>query len=411
MGGNEPIDALMNDNLKILLVEDLDSDEELLIRYLKKQNIVFTHIRVWLKDDYIKALDEFNPDLIISDHSLPQFNGMEAFRILKSQKRKIPFILITGTVSEKLLTEYMFEGIDDYILKENLLRLPSCMENVLNKKKIEILLEELSISNEELKVAHTVSEVFKKEILESMRYAHSLQKALLQEKEELQEVLPQSFILYLPKQIVSGDFYWFKNLEEKVYVCVGDCTGHGIPGALITMMALTTLHSAFNFQNMYSPHTLLKFLDEDMYRKFSHKSKGKVMNDSVDLVICEIDRINMMLTFSGANGKMYLIRNDEIQEFVSDKYNIGNAVPEKVFESQKIPLKKGDTIYLTSDGFCDQFGGEVGKKFTSKRFRELLLAINNEPFGQYENILRKTITDWQENEEQTDDISVMGVRV
>jgi CheY-like chemotaxis protein len=138
--------TLMEDKLKILLVEDLDSDADLLIRHLKKKNISFCHLRVWLRDDYVKALNEFDPDLIISDNSLPQFDGMEAFRILKNENKNIPFILITGTVSEKLLTEFMKEGIDDCILKENLLRLSSAIENVINRKKIEKLYKGINVN-------------------------------------------------------------------------------------------------------------------------------------------------------------------------------------------------------------------------------------------------------------------------
>ncbi len=401
----------MENSLKILIVEDLDADADLLVRYLKNENIRFSFERVWLKEDYIKALKDFRPDLIISDHSLPAFNGIDAFHILKKENKDIPFILTTGTISEKLLTEYMKEGIDDYILKENLLRLPSSIENVINKKKIETLNRELSRSFEELKLAQEATERFKREILESMRYAKSVQSALLQEVEELKEFLPQSFVFYLPKQIVSGDFYWFKDFGEKAYVCVGDGTGHGIPGALITMMALNTLHSAFNFQKIHSPHLLLKFLDEDIDRKFSHKSKGKVINDSMDIAICEIDKKRMTLTVSGANSTVFIVRDQEIHQLKTDKYYIGSAVPDKAFESTIFPLKKNDTIYLSTDGYQDQFGGEKGKKFSSKRLNELLLSLSNEEFQDHEHIIQRTLFDWLQSEEQTDDICIMGVRI
>lgn len=254
-------------------------------------------------------------------------------------------------------------------------------------------------------------EVFKKEVNESLRYAHSLQSALLQEKEELKESLPESFIFYQPKNVVSGDFYWFKNAGDKVFASVGDCTGHGIPGALMTMMGLNTLHSLYNHMTIASPALLLKSLDLDIHAKLSHKSKGKVMNDSMDIAICEIDKKQMALTISGANSNVYLVRSGQIQQFKTDRYNIGNAEAGKEFGTKYVPLEKGDTIYMSSDGFIDQFGGEKGKKYSSRRFRALLVSMSKEEFQRQEMILPGTFNAWQGKEEQTDDVLVLGIKI
>lgn len=258
---------------------------------------------------------------------------------------------------------------------------------------------------------HTAQlEVFKKEVFESLRYAQSLQNALLQEKEELQELFPGSFILSRPKYVVSGDFYWFKDMGDKVLVSVGDCTGHGIPGALITMLALTTLHSAFNFHKIISPPKLLKFLDEDFNRKLSHKSTGKIMNDSMDIAICEIDKKEMTLTISGAGSKVFLVRDGKVEIFKTDQYGIGNAEPGKDFQVTCIPVRKGDAIYLSSDGYIDQFGGKNGKKLGSRAFVELLASLDNRT-DDCEKILHDTLIEWQGSHEQTDDILVMGLSI
>jgi serine phosphatase RsbU (regulator of sigma subunit) len=254
-------------------------------------------------------------------------------------------------------------------------------------------------------------EVFKKEMFESLRYAQSLQNALLQEKEELQELFPGSFILSRPKHVVSGDFYWFKDMGDKLLVSVGDCTGHGIPGALITMLALTTLHSAFNFHKLISPSMLLKFLDEDFNRKLSHKSKGKVMNDSMDIAICEIDKKEMTLTVSGAGSKVYLVRDGKTETFKTDQYSIGSVEPGKDFQTIRIPIKKGDAVFLSSDGYIDQFGGKNGKKLGSRAFTELIASLNNGTDKNCEKILHDKLTEWQGNHEQTDDILVMGLSI
>lgn len=401
----------MSNKLRILIVEDLDTDAEILIHFLKRENIDFVYERVWHEDDYIKALHAFEPDLIISDHSIPGFGGMEAFRILKGTKKNVPFILITGTVSEILLTRYMKEGLDDYILKENLLRLPSAIENVLNKKKIENLHAELLVSTQALKTHAEQLETFKEESLQSLRYAQGLQNALMQEKEELKEVLPQSFIFYSPKQIVSGDFFWFSTVNDGILIAAGDCTGHGVPGALLTIMGMNILHAAVILHKINSPALLLKYLDQDLNRKLSHKLTGSRRNDGMDITICEINRKEMMLTVSGVNNPVYLIRNGELLQFKTDKYNIGAGEINKEFDTLKTPLIKGDMLYMFSDGFADQFGGDDGKKFSSARFRELLIFLSNEQIENQENLLRTTLEQWQGKEEQTDDILVLGIKI
>jgi serine phosphatase RsbU (regulator of sigma subunit) len=254
--------------------------------------------------------------------------------------------------------------------------------------------------------------MFKKEVSESLRYAAKLQKALLQDKEELKESLPGSFVMFQPKNIVSGDFYWFQNNNDKVYVSVGDCTGHGVPGALMNIMSLNMLHSTYKHEQMISPSLLLHTLDKDLHDKLSHKSTGKkMMNDSVDITICEIDKKKMILTFSGANSNVYLKRKNSVRRFKTDRYSIGTAEADKQFGTEQISIEKGDILFLLSDGFIDQFGGEKGKKFGSKRFYELLENLDAEQFENYKKIFPAVFSAWKGKEEQTDDVLVMGIRI
>jgi PAS domain S-box-containing protein len=254
-------------------------------------------------------------------------------------------------------------------------------------------------------------ELYKKENLESLRYAFKLQGALLQLKSEFCDLIPASFILFLPKNIVSGDFYWFSRSDEKTFFAVGDCTGHGIPGAMITMLGLNILHAGFNFHQFRTTPELVSFIDNDLNRKLSHKSTGRVMQDGMDVVVCEIDHREMILSVSGANGCLCIVRNDEIIKIRTDKYHIGNAESNKVFNCHKIPVMKGDLIYLFSDGFIDQFGGPLGKKFGSKNFLELLLTLSKLDVFEQENYLLNTLCKWQGEEEQTDDITILGIRI
>ena len=203
--------------LNILFIEDSDSDADLLFRFLKKEGIAFISTRVWTKPTFIAALLENDFDLIIADHSLPQFSGMEAFRLAKELNHSIPFILVTGTVTENILIEYAKEGIGDYILKDNLLRLPSAIEHLLSKNKIEELVRKL--------------EYAQKRIQDSIHYAKRIQNAMLPDAVLLSDTFPDSFIILKPKDILSGDFYWFKDDKECFFLAAADCTGHGIAGA------------------------------------------------------------------------------------------------------------------------------------------------------------------------------------
>jgi len=218
----------MQEKLKILLVEDSEADADLLVRHLKKEELRFEYVRVSTKQQFAKVFTDFNPDLIIADHNLTGFNGMEIFHLLKSKNKTTPFILVTGSISEKLLIEYAKEGIDDYILKNNLLRLPTAIGNVINKKKIQNLHGQLQHTNEKLQ--NVLSD-----LEGSIRYAKKIQDAMLPDPEELRAVFPGSFVISKPRDILSGDFYWFEKKDDFFLIAVADCTGHGVPGALLSM--------------------------------------------------------------------------------------------------------------------------------------------------------------------------------
>jgi serine phosphatase RsbU (regulator of sigma subunit) len=393
----------MEDNLKILLVEDSDTDADLLIRYLKKELIAFSYVRVWIKDNFVKALDEFQPDLIISDHSLPQFHGMEAFQILKSKKKNIPFILITGTVSEKLLTEYMKEGIDDYILKDNLLRLPSAIENVVNKKKIENLHNKLTLANSKLESAYS-------DIKDSINYASFIQRAILPTDDELEKVFAEFFIFYKPKDVVSGDFYSFTEKDGKIIIAVVDCTGHGVPGAFMSMIGNDQLNHIILEKEITMPAGILMELNKGVKKALKQKDKTAGHRDGMDIAICSIDYKTSCFEFAGAMRPL-LYMNGELKEIKADKAPIaGNTHEEYEFTNHVIPFKKGEIIYLSSDGYVDQFGGKKGRKFMTRNFKKLLTSIHSKSMKEQGEIIDKTFEEWRGNLEQVDDVLIMGIR-
>ncbi|OFY19963.1 MAG: hypothetical protein A2W98_13335 [Bacteroidetes bacterium GWF2_33_38] len=389
----------MKNNLKILLVEDSETDADLLTRFLKREGINFVHSRVWSKDGFIKALKDNIYDIIIADHTLPQFSGMDAFRIAKITNRNIPFILLTGTVSEKTLSEYAKDGIDDYFLKDNLLRLPSAIENVISKKKIEQL-------HNELEIVH-------KQIKDSINYAKTIQNAMLPDTSLFNEIFPESFGIYKPKDVLSGDFYWFKKEANIFFVAAADCTGHGIPGALMSMIGIEKLNNLV--LKTKEPSEVLTQLNKSISSALSQSSLYERSQDGMDIALCSIDKENRIIKFSGANRPLWIIRNGqkEVEEIKGTKKAIGGFDNDNssFFEEHEIQLQKNDTIYIFSDGFTDLFGGEFFKKITTKRFKQLLIDIQDKTMSQQEKHLNDYIEKWKAGAEQVDDILIIGVRL
>lgn len=388
----------MEKELRILFVEDSETDADLLIRFLKRENVNFSYSRVWSKSDFIIELKKNIFDIIIADHSLPQFSGMEAYRIAKNENKNIPFILVTGTVTEHILTEYAKEGIDDYILKENLLRLPSAIENVISKKKIEQL-------NRELEIAQ-------KNITDSINYAKTIQNAMLPDTALFSDTFHESFGLYKPKDILSGDFYWFKKVEKTFFIAAADCTGHGIPGALMSMIGIEKLNNLALTTN--EPSEILKQLNKSIETALCQSTLYQHSQDGMDIALCALDKETKILKFSGANRPLWIIRNgkSEIEEIKGTKNAIGGLTTEQCpnFKSTQIQLQKGDTFYIFSDGFADQFGGEFQKKLTSQGLKKLMLDIQNIPMNQQEMHLNNFLEKWKNGAEQVDDILIIGIR-
>jgi len=401
----------MPGEVKILFLEDSEDDVNLIQRSLNKSSFNYSPYWASNKDEFISMLNNYSPDIVLSDHSLPQFDSLSALKIVRETNPHIPFILVTGSVSEEFAVKCIKSGAEDYVLKDNLLRLPSIIESALNKKDLKAENYMIKKLNNKLKDAYGIIRQKNKDITDSINYAVNLQEAVMQKGEDLKAYFPQSFVVLLAKHTLSGDFYWFRNIGNRTLIAAVDCTGHGIPGALLTIMGMNILHAAVLVHKIYSPPLILKFLDEDLNRKLSHRSGNKAVNDGMDITICEIDREEMLLTVSGANNPVYFIRDGNMQIITTDKYSIGNGEMSKQFQTREIQLMKGDVIYMFSDGFSDQFGGELGKKIGSARFREILLSLSKDNFDGAGDKLRKQLHEWQGKEEQTDDILVMGIRI
>jgi len=252
-----------------------------------------------------------------------------------------------------------------------------------------------------------------KNITDSIIYAKRIQHALLPTDDSFMSLFPDSFILFKPKDIVSGDFYWINQHGNKIYVAAVDCTGHGVPGAFVSIIGFELFRKITASEQGSNPAMILDTLNENFTEMFSD-GEHVYLNDGMDLSLCIIDRNERSLDYSGAFNPLYLVRNETVIEVKADRFSVGADVhfaPErKLFKSHKIYLQKDDIIYMFSDGYADQFGGPEGKKFKYRRFRHLLLTIHKLPMEKQRDILDSSFEEWRGGQEQIDDVLVIGIR-
>jgi PAS domain S-box-containing protein len=266
-----------------------------------------------------------------------------------------------------------------------------------------------------------------KKLTESINYAKRIQMAMLPTIESIQQHLPNSFVLYQPKDTVSGDFYCFGKKYGKIIVAIGDCTGHGVPSSLISMIAINFLNHLVLGKGIIKPNEILDSLHIRIRKAFKQNVEGSETQDGMDIGLIAIDPVKEELEFAGAMRNLYLIRKnesgpelehtaasftDEIEEIKGDRHSIGGRVikREHVFTNHMIKINRGDLIYMFSDGYADQFGGKQDGKFLLKQLRDLLLDIQNHSMVQQKEILSQAINNWKGEQEQTDDILMMGMK-
>ncbi len=251
-----------------------------------------------------------------------------------------------------------------------------------------------------------------KEIVDSINYAKRIQEALLPAKEIKYKIFPDAFVLFQPKDIVSGDFYWFAEKNNKRLIAAVDCTGHGVPGAFMSMIGNTFLNEIVNVRGITNPAEILNQLRQQIITSLKQTGSCGENKDGMDISLLCFDDKKNSVEFAGANNPLWLIRAGNCFEYKADKqpvgYYLGKTVP---FKNVNIPLQKGDVLYIFTDGFADQFGGEKGKKFKYKNLKDILIAAQAMPMQEQEEQLLKTFNDWKNNLEQVDDVCVIGIRV
>lgn len=272
------------------------------------------------------------------------------------------------------------------------------------------LLKEKELAYNEIARQREELEIKNRNITDSLVYASYIQRALLPSDLYFKKLLPDSFIFYRPKEIVSGDFYWIRETADKIFLVAADCTGHGVPGAFMSMIGVELLNKIIIDQKIKIPSEILYVLSKGIERTFSgDDSEVKVMKDGMDIGLCVIEKSTRRLEYSGAFFPLYIIRDNKLTEIKGDRLSVG-LVASNDFSNNDLVLENDDVIYMFSDGYTDQFGGPHDKKFMYRRFRHLLLTIHTFTMEEQKNIIRDSINSWRGRNDQVDDLMVIGFR-
>lgn len=276
----------------------------------------------------------------------------------------------------------------------------------------------LAESNKELEIKNKLVQQKSKDLFDSINYAERIQQAILPSFEKIGNDLKDFFILYKPKDVIGGDFYWYANVhttpdngqngENVVVIAAVDCTGHGVPGALMSIIGSTVLNQTITNTSVNSPADALGFLNKQINKTLN------TIKDGMDMSLCAVNMGKMELQYAGANNAVYIVRKGELIELKADKQSIGADVEHaevKTFTNHHFPLEKGDCVYLFTDGYADQFGGVSGKKFKYKQFHNLLKEMHHLPMKEQSRVLDARHLTWRGDLEQVDDILIIGFRV
>jgi serine phosphatase RsbU (regulator of sigma subunit) len=412
----------MKRKLRILYIEDNPDDAGLVELTLRRSGLLFNMLVISSEKQFVKELNDYDPDIILADHSLPGFNSTEAYKIARNHDGEIPFILLTGSVSEEFAVDCLLSGMDDYILKNNLIRLPSSIERIISSKKVreeKYVIENLLL---ELQSTYRQVEVKNKEIMDSINYAKRLQDAILPNDKFFDNFFHKNFIIYNPRDVVSGDFYWLaktvttddRNLNVKL-VAAFDCTGHGIPGAFMSLLASVLLNDTLKNPHINSPAEALANINQKLSSILNRKQE-EMITDGMDIALCAFDLFTRTLYFSGANRPLWVIRKvngvNTILEYKGTKASIGAHTPSgQVFKNNIIKLQISDRVFMFTDGITDQFGGPRGKKMGRKKLKEILLQSTSLSMQKQHEYLNDFFKEWKGQLEQVDDMLLIGIEI
>lgn len=385
----------------ILIVDDNLNNLQILGGFLQKEGL-----SVEFAMNGLSALDWLSQkkiDIILLDIMMPGMDGFEVCLKIRENpaNREIPVIFITAKADTESIIKGFKTGAVDYITK------PFIQSELLARVKTH-----LKIERSKRQVTHYLNKIEERNlsINSSITYARIIQKAVLNTPEVNTEYLPDHFILDVPKDILSGDFYWINNIKGQVIFAVMDCSGHGVPGALMSILGATLLIDTIIHENILQPDKILESLRSKLIFSLGQDQDFVNVKDSIEGSIIKYNPDSGILEFAGTLNPAIHIRNNEITEIKADRIPIGFYEKTVLFSLKTVNIEKGDILYLFSDGYKDQFGGPETKKLMSGRFRNLLLEYHDFPMETQKIKLKEYLKLWKKDEEQIDDVLVVGIK-
>ena len=408
---NTSLDFALNQNLK----EEIKETYLELSRLYEKTNNPnkahafykkYTNLKDSLNNQKINELElqyEFDKEQRRLEFEQKQREAEQKARL---QKQKIyTWVFVGGFIFMIILVYVIFKS---YQRKKKTNIILTKQKNEIAEQKDEIEAQRDFVTKQRDQIAHQNTI-----ITDSIEYARRIQSALFPQQKYLDRVLGEYFIYMKPKNIVSGDFYWVAEKGNKIVITVSDCTGHGVPGAFMSMLGIAFLNEIVNKSSRLLANKILDQLRENIMDSLHQEYGSKGSKDGMDMALCIIDKKTLEMQYAGAYNSVFILRNSEIEELKADKMPIGiHAVKvDKGFTNRQHQLEKQDMLYLFSDGYVDQFGGEEGSKFKQKPFKDLLLKIGNMPMEDQRYEIENTMKHWQGEQTQLDDMMILGVRI
>jgi CheY-like chemotaxis protein len=437
---------------KILITDD-EPDLELIIKQKFRSRIKSGELEFEFAENGAVALEKLksdpNIDLVFTDINMPVMDGLTLLGKMKEEEHPAKSVVISAYGDFKNIRTAMNRGAFDFIVKpidlddlevtlskalseievlkqgleakrnlevaliEKAKAQEEALFNLREKEKLilqqnEMLETQVRERTEEINLQKELIELKNREILDSIHYAKRLQDAILPNRKILNQIFPENFVIYYPKDIVAGDFYWFNDGDHPMIVCA-DCTGHGVSGALMSMLGISLLNRIINGDGVSQPGKILDQLHVSVI-----DALNQTQNDSqegMDIAICSVDQKSGILHFAGANRPLWIIRNHELLIVSPDKMPIGGMqITERIsFTQHEIKLQPHDRIFLFSDGYADQFGGEYGKKLMIKNMKELLLSSSKLSIQEQCEHLKSQFGYWKGDREQVDDVLFIGM--
>lgn len=369
----------------------------------------------------LEIMKKYTMHLVIADQRMPEMTGIEFLEKVKEKYPDCIRMVLTGFTDVEAIIQAINKGrVYRYITKpwrkeELKLTLDHALETYNLKQQNKKLFTDLEEANRTLekKVIERTEKIEsqRKELTDSIQYASRIQSALLPQKEELDKHLPSYFILNKPRNIVSGDYYWLAHKDNKVVVAVADCTGHGIPGAFMSILGLAHLNEILNQSAILKADEILNQLRSKVIKSLHQTGKYDEARDGMEIALCVVDFNQQKLQYSGAFRPLYLVRDNDLTELKGDSMPIGIYHEDEIpFNYKVLNFNEKDIIYMFSDGYVDQLGGPDRKTFKSKKFKQLLIETHQKSMDLQKEILENEFEAWRSDYEQIDDIMVMGIR-